>query len=268
MRLSVRSRVLTGLWLTAMSAAGALLFAWPFLGAGLPSATPAMAVAVGAAFTLIAVETGTRRLDSRALALLAALAALDAALRLALVFGIGGFSPMFLLILCAGYVFGPAYGFLVGAASMLLSALATGGVGPWLPYETFAAGWVGVAGGAVGLGRSGTPGRSDLVRLAVVGVAAGFVYGAVMDVWDWTFFRGATDFGWVPGLSPGDAAARFARYYMATSAVYDSFRAAGNVLMIVVVGLPVLHAMRRFRSRFEVEEVAGTDTLEGAAGLA
>jgi energy-coupling factor transport system substrate-specific component len=267
-RVTRTARLLTAVWLTAVSAAGALLFLWPFFGAGLPAATPALAVAIGAALTLVIVETGTRRLDSRALALLAAIAALDAAMRLAVVSGIGGFSPIFLLILCAGYVFGPAYGFLVGAASLLLSALVTGGVGPWLPYETFAAGWVGVAGGAAGLRRWGTPVRWDIVRLAIVAVITGFAYGAVMDVWDWTYFRGAADFGWDPQLSPGDAAGRFAHYYVATSAVYDTFRAVGSAIMVVAVGLPVLHAMRRFRSRFEVEEVADAGALEVVPSLA
>jgi len=58
-----------------------------------------------------------RRLDSGRLALLAALAAIDAALRLALVSGIGGFSPIFFLVLCAGYEFGGLVWFLVGAFS-------------------------------------------------------------------------------------------------------------------------------------------------------
>lgn len=256
MHLSGAAARLAGpLWLGGVSAAGAGLFLWPFWGADLPAAVPALAIAVGAALTLLMVETGTRRLDSRALALLAALAALDGALRLAVVQGIGGFSPVFFLILCAGYVFGPSYGFLVGAASLLVSALITGGVGPWLPYETFAAGWMGVAGGIVGLGRSGLPTRRDVALLAVVALITGFAYGAVMDVWDWTFFRGAADFGWTSGLSPGDAAGRFARYYVATSLAFDSFRAAGDAVMVVTFGLPVLHAMRRFRRRFTVATI-------------
>jgi energy-coupling factor transport system substrate-specific component len=256
--LSWAGRALTVLWLAAISAAGAVLFLWPFLGAGLPAATPAMAVALGAALTLIAVETGTRRLDSRALALLAALAALDAGLRLALVWGIGGFSPIFFLILCAGYVFGPSYGFLVGASSLLVSALVTGGVGPWLPYETFAAGWVGMAAGVAGLGRRGAPGRRDVLVLAAVAVVTGFAYGAVMDVWDWTFFRGAADFGWTPGIPAAEAATRFFRYYLATSVVFDTFRAVGSAVMVLTLALPVLHAMRRFRRRFTVYRTPAT----------
>jgi energy-coupling factor transport system substrate-specific component len=110
--------------------------------------------------------------------------------------------------------------------------------------------------------------RWDIIRLATVAVITGYAYGAVMDVWDWTYFRGAADFGWDPHLSTGDAAGRFAHYYLATSVVYDTFRAVGSAIMVVAVGMPVLHAMRRFRSRFEVEEVADPDALEVAGSLA
>jgi energy-coupling factor transport system substrate-specific component len=192
----------------------------------------------------------SRRVDTRGLAVIAAVAAIDSALRLALVTGIGGFSPMFLLILCAGYAMGAEFGFLCGAAALLVSALVTAGVGPWLPYEMIAAGWVGAAAGIAGARRRGRmPQRRDIVILAVVGIAAGFAYGAVMDVWDWTFFRGSADFGWVPGLSAGDAATRFGRFYLATSLVYDSLRAGGNAVLVVLLGAPVVGALVRLRRR-------------------
>lgn len=133
-----------------VSIAGLGLFLWPFLGLGLPPEVPAVAVTLAAVASLALIEAGTRRLDSGRLALLAALAAIDAALRLALVNGLGGFSPIFFLVILAGYEFGPSYGFLVGSFSLLVSALVTGGVGPWLPYETFALGWVGLSSGVAG----------------------------------------------------------------------------------------------------------------------
>ena len=136
--------------IAVVSLAGIVLFVWPFLGLGLPPEVPALAVTLGAVASLGLMEAGARRLDSGRLALLAALAAIDAALRLALVNGVGGFSPIFLLVICAGYEFGASYGFLVGAFSLLVSALVTGGIGPWLPYETFAVGWVGASSGLAG----------------------------------------------------------------------------------------------------------------------
>jgi energy-coupling factor transport system substrate-specific component len=239
--------------LAAITAAGLALFLWPFTGLGAPGTAAAAAVSVGCVVVLLAVETMSRRLDARGLAVIAAIAAIDSALRLALVSGIGGFSPIFLLILCAGYAMGAEFGFLCGATTLLVSALVTAGVGPWLPYEMIAAGWVGAAAGLAGSSRrGGAAGRRDVVVLVVVGSVAGFGYGAVMDVWDWTFFRGAADFGYVPGLQAGAAAARFAHFYVATSLVYDSFRAAGNAVLVLIVGLPVLSALVRLRRRHTV----------------
>jgi energy-coupling factor transport system substrate-specific component len=234
--------------LALLSALGIALFLWPFFGGTPPTYLPALAVAVAAVGVLVLLEFGARRLDSRGLALIAALAALDAGLRLALVTGIGGFSPVFFLILCAGFVFGPTFGFLTGALALMVSALATGGIGPWLPYQVFAAGWVGaVAGLATG---------RRLWVLAVIGALTGLAFGALMDVWDWTtFYRGAGDFGWSPGLATLDALQRFGRFYLATSLAYDSFRSGGNVLMIVLLGPPVVAALKRLRLRLKFERV-------------
>src|SRR5216683_5179191 len=152
-----------------VSLIGVVLFAWPFLGSGLTASTPAWTLMLACVAGLLLVETGTRQLDSRAIALLAAIAAIDSALRLAVIVGIGGFNPIFFLVLCAGYVFGTSFGFLVGAMSILVSALIGGGVGPWVPYQVFAAGWVGVAAGIAGHWRSPSVGLRDILVLAAVG---------------------------------------------------------------------------------------------------
>ena len=77
-----------------------------------------------------------------------------------------------------------------------------------------------------------------------------------MDVWDWTtFYRGAGGFGWVPGLSTLDALRRFGDFYLATSLAYDSFRSIGNVLMILLLGPPVIAALKRLRLRLKFERV-------------
>ncbi|MHB8719688.1 MAG: ECF transporter S component [Candidatus Dormibacteria bacterium] len=242
--------------LALVSAAGAALFAWPLLGLGSPGTAMAVAISAGGLLVLVALELMTRRLDARGVALLAAIAAIDSALRAALVTGIGGFSPMFFLILCAGYALGAEFGFLAGAASLLVSALVTAGVGPWLPYEMLAAGWVGALAGLVGRARRPwRPSWLDVALLAGVGVLTGFLYGAVMDVWDWTFFRGAPGVGFVPGLSGGALAARFATFYATTSAAYDAFRAAGSALMVVLLGRPVLSALARLRERSTLQIV-------------
>ena len=251
--------------LLLISLLGMGLFLWPFAGLGLPASTPALAIGLGAALALLAFEVGTRRLDSRSLSLLAALSAADAALRAALVTGIGGFSPIFLLVLCAGYALGPSFGFLVGAGSLLTSALATGGLGPWVPYQLFALGWVGLVAGWAGRLRVGSrPTRIDIVVLAAVGVVTGFGFGAVMDVWNWTFFAGSPGLGWHPGLAPLNSLERFTRYYLVTSLGYDSFRAVGNALMVLLLGLPVLAGLHRIGRRFQLQWPSETRAVESA----
>jgi energy-coupling factor transport system substrate-specific component len=237
----------------AISIAGLALFLWPFAASGTPPAAAAVALSIGVVAILVFVEASTRALDARRFALLAAIAAIDAALRLVLVTGLGGFSPIFFLILVAGYVYGPSYGFLAGSVALLASAVATGGIGPWLPYEMIGCGFVGLVAGIAGLRRTGRVTWRDLLVLAAVGAISGFAYGALLDVWDWTtFYRNAPGFGWQPGLTPAAALARFGKFYLATSLVYDSFRAAGNVIAVMVLGAPVLAGLVRIRSRFTV----------------
>jgi energy-coupling factor transport system substrate-specific component len=237
----------------AISIAGLALFLWPFVGADTPPVATSLALSLGIVAVLLFVEASTRRLDARRFALLAAIAAIDAGLRLVLVTGLGGFSPMFFLILAAGYVYGPSYGFLAGSVALLASAVATGGIGPWLPYEMMGCGFVGLVAGLAGMRRSGPVTWRDVVVLASVGAVTGFAYGALLDVWDWTtFYRGAPGFGWQPGLSLTAALARFGRFYVTTSLVYDGFRAVGNVLAVTLLGAPVLAGLIRVRARFNV----------------
>lgn len=241
-----------------VSLVGVLLFLWPFLGSGLPANTPAWTLTLACVACLFLVEAGTRQLDSRAVALLAAIAAIDTALRLAVIEGIGGFSPIFFLVLCAGYVFGTSFGFLAGALSMLVSALAGGGVGPWVPYQIFAVGWVGVAAGLAGHWRmrSGMPGWRDVLMLAGVGAVMGYVVGALLDITDWVpIYRGNPALGWLPGMDPVTSLVHFARFYMLTSLAYDTFRASGNVLMVLALGEPVMVALGRLRARLTFEIV-------------
>lgn len=237
----------------AITIAGLGLFLWPFVAADTPPVATSVALSLGLVAVLVFVEAATRRLDARRFALLAAIAAIDAGLRLVLVTGLGGFSPVFFLILAAGYVYGPSYGFLAGSVALLASAIATGGIGPWLPYEMMGCGFVGLVAGVAGLRRAGPVSWRDIAVLAAVGVVTGFAYGALLDVWDWTtFYRGAPGFGWQPGMSLAAALTRFGRFYVATSVVYDSFRAAGNALAVVVLGAPVLAGLIRMRARFNV----------------
>ncbi|MFI5284030.1 MAG: ECF transporter S component, partial [Candidatus Dormibacterales bacterium] len=91
---------------------------------------------------------------------------------------------------------------------------------------------------------------------AAVGAVMGWVFGALLDVTDWVpVYRGNPTLGWLPGMAPGTALLHFARFYVLTSLAYDSLRAAGNVVMVVTLGAPVLAALSRLRGRLTFEVV-------------
>jgi len=250
--------VIRALPVGVVSLGGIALFAWPFLGSGLPASTPAWTLTLACVVGLFLIEAGMRQLDSRAVALLAAIAAIDTALRLAVIEGIGGFSPIYFLVLCAGYVFGASFGFLAGALSILVSAIAGGGMGPWVPYQIFAVGWVGVAAGLAGQWSRGSriPDWRDVLVLAAVGAVMGWVVGALLDITDWIpVYRGNPTLGWLPGMDAATSLVHFGRFYLLTSLAYDTFRAVGNVLMVLALGAPVLAALARLRVRLTFEVV-------------
>jgi len=250
--------VIRALPVGVVSLGGIVLFAWPFLGSGLPASTPAWTLTLGCVVGLLLIEAGMRQLDSRGVALLAAIAAIDTALRLAVIEGIGGFSPIYFLVLCAGYVFGPSFGFLAGALSILVSALAGGGMGPWVPYQVFAVGWVGVAAGLAGQWSRGlrVPDWRDVLVLGAVGAVMGWVVGALLDITDWIpVYRGNPTLGWLPGMDAATSLIHFGRFYLLTSLAYDTFRAVGNVLMVLALGAAVIAALARLRVRLTFEVV-------------
>lgn len=247
--------------LVAVTIAGLGLFVAPLLSgsAFAQSGVLFTALVASAALAVMALALQTHRLSTRLLAVLAALVAIDATLRLVIVVGLLGFSPIFFLMIVGGYVMGPSFGFALGSLTLLLSAVLTAGFGPWLPYQMLASGWVGMGAGYIG--RFSTPTRTlqtrgrEILALAAYGCAAGLAYGALLDLWEWPFLlgTGSSPISWEPHLSLLDLARRFGAFYLTTSLVYDIFRAAGNLLLLAVLGAPVIAALRRFRRRFLVQ---------------
>ncbi|MCC7021977.1 MAG: ECF transporter S component [Thermomicrobiales bacterium] len=257
-----RTRAFENLAIAAVSLVGAITFLFPFLLSALPRVAPLPPARSSDASLLLAVLVAGSLLVaiseasigpgggglSRAIALLAALVAIDATLRLMPTFL--GASPIFALIVLVGYVFGSRFGFVMGALTLLLSAAITAGVGPWLPFQMLCAGWTGVAAGW--LPRCAFPGKT-LALLAVYGAAAGFLYGALMNLYAWPYTApGSTaDAGlyWSPALTVVESLARYARFYLVTSLVHDATRALATALLILVGGGPVLRMLRRFNLR-------------------
>ena len=248
--------------LIVASVVGLLCFIYPFV---LPVATeqrtgqdgqagftPLLFAAVGGICTLVMLVTVTDQQGhsrSREVALLGVLVAVDATLRL--VPSVLGASPIFLLIIFVGAVFGSALGFQMGVLTLLFSALVTGGVGPWLPFQMMAAGWVGLTAGWIPRGGSV---RGRLVLIAAFGAVWGLLFGALMNLWFWPFSAPGvnSDSGlyWNPELGVAETITRYGRFYLTTSLGFDVARSIGNIVLVVMFGGPLLRLLERYRSRF------------------
>lgn len=257
-----RARVFENATLVIVSLAGLLTFCLPFVVSAMPlpsnerpsrtiDGSLLLAIVVSGALIIAAGELAQAPASgnlARTVALLGALVAIDATLRLIPSFL--GASPIFALIVLVGYVFGPRFGFAMGAMTLLLSAAITAGVGPWLPFQMLCAGWVGAGSGW--LPHPGSA-RAGLAAAAAFGALAGFGYGALMNLYSWPFAAPgvASDAGlyWSPSLSLVESIERYATFYVTTSIVHDSSRAAATALLIVIAGAPVIRILQRFRAR-------------------
>ncbi len=208
-------------------------------------------------------EAQGQAMNAKLITLLGVLIAINSALRFAenALPGPGGFTPVFMLIILTGYVFGGRIGFLMGALSLMVSAFVTGGVGPWLPYQMFTAGWMGMSASILSRGveeqRSGgahaPPHLRSLAPLLLFSAVWGFLYGAIMNLWSWPFQAGDPAQSWQTGLGAIDGLKRYAVFYVATSLWWDAFAAIGNVVLIALFGLPTLKALLRFKRKFLFE---------------
>lgn len=247
---AVRSAVLI-----AVNLLGVAAFAWPFLfpaaiGREAAHQTDGPLIIVGLLVclgALLFVELGRGGMGPKTVALIGVLGAAMVALRLPGF--VAGFSPMFLVVLVAGNSFGPAFGFVLGATGMFASGLFIGGLGPWLPFQMVAVGWVGAGAGLLPRPRS-WPIR--ISTLAVYGFVAGFVFGAVMNLWSWPYLAGLSELGWDPRVGPAENLRHYSLYYAATSAGWDLFRAIGNALMIAILGRPLLGTLDRAARRMRL----------------
>ncbi len=207
---------------------------------------------LGLCFVVIIANLETRRMDARVVAVLGVLTGINATLRL--IPGPLGFSAVFFLPILCGYIFGADFGFLLGALSLLVSAIIGGGVGPWLPFQMFAAGWSGMVGGWLPHFKNHR--HLELGLLALWGFCSGFLYGAIMNLWFWPYLIDPTATNqpdgamlWQAHLGLNDTVMRYGLFYLATSAWWDAGRAMGNLFLIWLFGAPILRLLRRFQQR-------------------
>jgi energy-coupling factor transport system substrate-specific component len=232
------------------SVAGVMAFAWPLLVSGPPPADRAMSplvfVAVLPVLVLVAlVEVSAGRLDARALAMLGVLSALGAAIR-PLGAGAAGIETVFVLLVVGGRIFGPGFGFLLGSTTLFASALLTGGVGPWLPFQMLAASWMGLGAGLLPPAR----GRAELALLAAYSLGAALIYGLGMNLWFWPFATGVdSEVAYVAGAPLVENLRHFLAFSLVTSLGWDIGRAITTTLLLVGIGAAAMAALRRAARR-------------------
>lgn len=286
----VRVPLRSALALVLVSVTGLAMFLWPLLldpGGQQSHAGDAPLVFVAILPALLAVvlaELADGVIDTKAVAMLGVLSALGAALR-PVGAGVAGIETVFFLLVLAGRVYGPGFGFVLGNTTLFASALLTGGIGPWLPFQMLAAGWVGLGAGLLprrtaqgtrsvrsrltGIRswrlhhhtalphESAHPpagavrGRAEIALLAAYGAASAYAYGFLMNLWFWPFALGGdTELSFVAGAPVAENLHRFVLYTLATSSLgWDTGRALTNAAAIAVLGSAVLYVLRRAARR-------------------
>ena len=139
---SRRSAVVLGV----ASLAGLMMLAWPLL-VRVPEQARVdppflFLLLLPVVIAVVLAEISEGGMDPRVLAILGVLSAVNALLR-GLSAGTAGVELVFFLLILAGRVFGPGFGFVLGCTSLFASALMTAGVGPWLPFQMLVSAWVG-----------------------------------------------------------------------------------------------------------------------------
>jgi energy-coupling factor transport system substrate-specific component len=237
---------------------GIALFSWPlFLNtetvgfSNLSQATWLATVLAVVSIAIIALQINAKLLDSKTVAIVAVLVALISALRL-LGAGAVGIEPMWFLIILSARVFGAYLGFVIALLAILVSALITGGIGPWLAFQALAAGWIAAGVGAL---PHRTSFQVERILLMIYGVFAAFLFGLLMDLQLWPWLLGSdTQLSYIPGAATSENFARFITFHFATALSWDLPRAIVTATLIFITARPILGALRR--AKFRLDSVA------------
>lgn len=203
------------------------------------------------ALAVLIVDISNERLDAKSVALLGVLAALTAALR-PMGAGAVGIEPMWFILIISARVFGPAFGFILGILAMFVSAFITGGFGPWLAYQMFAAGWIGLGAGLLPnrFGSRMIRGKTEVAMLALYGILAAFLFGLLMDLQFWPWALGThSQLSYIPGARIATNAHNFIIYHFVSSMAWDVPRAFITSILTLLTAPAILFAMRRTKRR-------------------
>jgi energy-coupling factor transport system substrate-specific component len=264
-RIAPRSVLVLGL----ASIAGLLMLCWPLILQAHPGERvdpPFLFLALlPVVIAVVLAELNEGGLDPRVLAILGVLSAVNAILR-GVSPGTAGVELTFFLLILAGRVFGPGFGFVLGCTSLFASALMTAGVGPWLPYQMLCSAWIGMGAGL--LPRRFT-GRAEIVMLAAYGVFSAYAFGILMNLSGWPFILGVQvpghegSLAYVAGAPVWENLKTFMVYTLLTSTgSWDTIRAITNAVAIALLGPAILTTLRRASRRATVTGVVASRAAE------
>jgi energy-coupling factor transport system substrate-specific component len=241
-----RSRVVIAI----ATVVGFVAFFWPFLASPRAFGDTAMPPLMFGALLILVLavvfsEISDGGIDSKAIAMLGVLSAIGAALR-PLGAGTAGIETVFFILIIAGRVFGPGFGFALGCTTLFASALITSGVGPWMPYQMFGCAWVGLFAGLLPPAR----GRREILMLAAYGAFAGYFFGFMLNLSFWPFTVDPhSTIAYLPGAPFTTNLRRYLIYDGTTSLGWDTGRAITNFMCILVLGPALLATLRRASRR-------------------
>ena len=173
-----------------------------------------------------AVESGPNR--SRELSLVAALAAAAAGGRVLFAF-IPNVQPVTIIVAVTGATLGARAGIATGGAAALLSNTVLG-QGPWTPWQMI--GWALVGATAAACGGA----LHNRFVLAAFGIAWGFLFDWLMDVWAWSTLGPSADLHSFLTLA-------------ATGLPFDIAHATGNAVIALVAGPSLIRMLDRYARR-------------------
>ena len=249
---AIRIAPRTAASITLASIAGLFAFGWPlFAHAGSTLVAHSndgpwlMVLVLPLVLAVVLSDLADGGMDAKAVAILGVMIAVIAALR-PLGGGVAGLEPVWAVVIIGARAFGPGFGFALGSLGVFASALTTGGVGPWLPFQMFAAAWV-------GLGAALLPplrGRAEVFLVAGYGFIVGLVVGILLNLWFWPFTSDLPSaVAFVGGASVIELLHRLFMFSLLTSLGYDIPRAVLTAVLLLIAGGPLLRALRRVKRR-------------------
>lgn len=239
-----------------MNLLGFMAFAWPFVfgdrfGDASRFVPYAWALVLPALLLVSAHVLLQRDRDIRVVTLMATLIALGAAVR-PLGAGVAGLEPVWAVVLLSGRALGARAGFLVGSLTMLTSAVVTGGIGPWLPYQMLVAAWAGALPAVLPQLR----GRGEVALMAGLGAVSGIVAGALLNLWFWPLAIGLTaDISFAPDAGAFVNLTHWLRYGVLTSFGFDVPRAILTAALLAMSTPTLLPILRRATRRARIAPV-------------